>query len=50
MSPNKGPFQKEFHLPTVDFQGDMLVFGGVLLEEDDAPGSNRVSPARSDFS
>ena len=28
----------------------MLVFGGVLFEEDDAPGKQQSSPARSDFS
>jgi len=29
VDPKKGLFQQEIHLPTIDFQGDMLVFQGV---------------------
>ena len=31
MSPEKGPFQKEFHIPTIDFQGIFSFSGGYLF-------------------
>ena len=31
MSPRKGPFQKDIHLPTIDFHGTFVSFWGFLI-------------------